>query len=66
MTKEAVLAKAGKASRDYLVKDLEVLEYRISNKNNAFLQRYNQPSYFAYYRFKDNVLKDYHIGFDTH
>jgi hypothetical protein len=66
MTKEAVLAKAGKASRDYIVKDVEVLEYRISNNNSSFLQRYNQPSYFAYYRFKDNVLKDYHIGFDTH
>ncbi len=66
MSKEEVIQRVGKPSRSYFVKTIEVLEYRNSNLNSSFLRRYNQPSYFAYYRFKEGLLNSYHIGFDTH
>ena len=43
-----------------------VLEYKETNKESDFLKRYHQPSYFAYYRFRNDSLKIIHFGFNTH
>ncbi len=56
----------GKPTLKFQYQDEIVLEYRETNKESAFLKRYNQPAYFAFYRFRNDSLKIIHIGFDTH
>ncbi len=66
MNLQTVRKIVGKPTLKFQYQDEVVLEYREENKNSAFLHRYHQPAFFAFYRFRNDSLKIIHIGFDSH
>jgi hypothetical protein len=45
-------------------KGLEIIEYRITDKDSEILRKYRAAEYFATYTFKDNKLVEFHFGFE--
>jgi hypothetical protein len=66
MNTAEVLKRLGNPFQKFNRKDIVILEYRNNDKDGPFLKKYLQDSYFAYYKFRNDSLLQYHFGFDVY
>jgi hypothetical protein len=66
MTENELLKKLGEPRKKSTYEGALIFNYWILNTESRFLSRYNHEKWFGDYYFKNGILCQYHIGFDTY